>query len=40
VLVKERPDPWPRTFGYHEIWHSFTIAAGVCHFLTIELLVR
>jgi hemolysin III len=40
VLVKERPDPWPRTFGYHEIWHSFTIAAGVCHFLTIEFLVR
>jgi hemolysin III len=40
VLVKERPDPWPRTFGYHEIWHSFTIAAGLCHFLTIEFLVR
>jgi hemolysin III len=40
VLVKERPDPWPRTFGYHEIWHTFTIAAGLCHFLTIEFLVR
>ena len=40
VLVKERPDPWPRTFGYHEIWHSFTIAAGLCHFLTIDFLVR
>ena len=40
VLVRERPDPWPRTFGYHEIWHSFTIAAGLCHFLTIEFLVR
>jgi hemolysin III len=40
VLVKERPDPWPRTFGYHEIWHTFTVAAGLCHFLTIEFLVR
>jgi hemolysin III len=40
VLVKERPDPWPRTFGYHEIWHTFTIAAGLCHFFTIEFLVR
>jgi hemolysin III len=40
VLVKERPDPWPRTFGYHEIWHTFTIAAGLCHFMTIEFLVR
>ena len=27
VLVRERPDPWPRTFGYHEIWHGFTVAA-------------
>ena len=40
VLVRERPDPWPRTFGYHEIWHTFTIAAGLCHFMTIEFLVR
>lgn len=39
VLVRERPDPWPHTFGYHEIWHAFTVAAGVCHFATISLLV-
>ncbi len=39
VLVRERPDPWPRTFGYHEIWHTFTVAAGACHFVTIGLLV-
>lgn len=39
VLVRERPDPWPRTFGYHEIWHTFTIAAGICHFATIGFLV-
>ncbi len=40
VLVRERPDPWPRVFGYHEIWHAFTVAAGACHFATIGLLVR
>jgi len=40
VLVRSRPDPWPRTFGYHEIWHSFTIAAGACHFAAVGLLVR
>ena len=40
VLVRERPDPWPRTFGYHEIWHGFTVAAGACHFVTMGLLVR
>ena len=40
VLVRERPNPWPRVFGYHEIWHAFTVAAGACHFITIGLLVR
>lgn len=29
VLVRERPNPWPRTFGYHEIWHTFTVAAEI-----------
>lgn len=40
VLARERPNPWPRTFGYHEIWHTFTVAAGACHFVTVGLLVR
>jgi hemolysin III len=39
VLVLEKPDPWPKTFGYHEIWHTFTVAAAGCHFATITLLV-
>lgn len=39
VLVRQRPDPWPRTFGYHEIWHAFTVAAGACHFAVVGLLV-
>jgi hemolysin III len=40
VLVRGRPDPWPRTFGYHEIWHACTVAAGACHFAAVGLLVR
>ena len=40
VLARERPNPWPRTFGYHEIWHTFTVAAGACHFVTVGMLVR
>ena len=40
VLVRERPNPWPTKFGYHEIWHGFTVAAGACHFVTMGLLVR
>jgi hemolysin III len=30
VLALHRPNPWPRTFGYHEIWHAATIGAAAC----------
>ena len=40
VIMWERPNPWPRTFGYHEIWHSFTVAAGMCHFAVVGLLIH
>ena len=39
VLLVGRPDPWPRTFGYHEVWHGFTVAAGACHFAAVGLLI-
>ena len=39
VLLRKRPDPWPMTFGYHEVWHVFTVVAGVCHFVLVGLLV-
>jgi hemolysin III len=38
VLIRRRPDPSPRVFGYHEVWHAFTVAAGACHFALIWLL--
>jgi len=38
-LIRERPNPWPKHFGYHEIWHTFTVAAGACHFAAIALLL-
>lgn len=31
------PDPWPRTFGYHEFFHSAVSAAAVCHHVAIWL---
>jgi hemolysin III len=40
VLDRQRPDPSPAVFGYHEVWHAFTVAAGVCHYILIWLLVR
>lgn len=39
VLVRARPDPWPRTFGYHEVWHACTVLAAGCHFALVGSLV-
>ena len=39
VLLLGRPDPWPRTFGYHEVWHGCTVAAAACHFAAVAMLV-
>jgi hemolysin III len=29
-----------RVFGYHEVWHTFTLVAAGCHFAAIWLLVH
>jgi hemolysin III len=39
VFASRRPDPWPSTFGYHEVWHSFMVAAAACHYAMILLLL-
>ncbi len=39
VLISRRPDPWPTVFGYHEVWHAFTVIAGVCHFAAVGMIV-
>ncbi len=35
VYARKRPDPAPRVFGYHEIFHALVIAAAVCHFAAV-----
>ena len=37
VLALHRPNPWPRTFGYHEVWHAATIGAAACLYCAILL---
>ncbi len=32
VYLFERPDPWPRVFGHHELWHLFVLAGAGLHF--------
>jgi len=39
VLWTRWPDPNPRWFGYHEVWHSMVIAASMCHYAAIMLLL-
>jgi hemolysin III len=32
-----RPDPWPRYFGFHEVFHSLTIMAFATHYVGVSL---
>jgi hemolysin III len=35
VYAFRRPNPWPSTFGFHEIFHALVILAAVTHFVAI-----
>lgn len=35
IYARKRPDPFPKVFGFHEIWHLFVIAGSVCHFVAV-----
>jgi hemolysin III len=34
-LATRWPNPWPRVFGYHEVFHAFTIVAAALQFVAI-----
>ena len=33
------PNPSPRWFGYHEVFHALTIAAFIVHYIGVSFLV-
>ena len=33
------PNPWPRTFGHHELFHAATVAGAACHAVAVWLVV-
>jgi hemolysin III len=37
VYAFQRPDPSPRWFGFHEVFHTFTILAFVSHYVGVSL---
>jgi hemolysin III len=39
VYAVERPNPLPGTFGYHDVFHLFVIAAAATSFLDVALFV-
>lgn len=36
----KRPNPWPGRFGFHELFHTCTVIAFLCHWTAILLIVR
>jgi hemolysin III len=39
VYVRRRPNPAPRIFGYHELFHALTILAAACQYVAIAFFV-
>ncbi len=37
VYTLKWPDPWPRTFGFHELFHAATVLAAICHYVAVWL---
>ena len=35
LYARKWPDPWPRVFGYHEVFHLLTIAAAAAFYIVI-----
>lgn len=40
VYAARRPDPAPGTFGYHEVFHAFTLVAASCHYIALMIAMR
>ena len=39
VYGTKRPNPSPRWFGFHEIFHAFTVAAFAVHYIAVSMAV-
>ena len=39
VYALGRPDPWPRVFGYHEVFHAFVVAGSAMHFSLVAVFI-
>jgi hemolysin III len=39
VYARQRPDPVPAVFGYHEVFHALTLVAIACQYVAIAFFV-
>jgi hemolysin III len=39
LYARRWPDPWPRVFGYHEVFHVLTIAGAVAFYVVVLVYV-
>ena len=39
IYARRRPNPYPRVFGYHELFHVLTIAAAACEYVAVAFYV-
>lgn len=39
VYAVQRPNPWPRYFAHHEIFHALVVAGSAVHFATVAAYV-
>jgi hemolysin III len=39
IYATRRPNPWPSTFGYHEVFHLMTILAGILMYIAVSFAV-
>lgn len=40
AYATQRPDPYPATYGFHEVFHTCTIVGAALHFVAIVLTLR
>jgi|TARA_B110000438_G_scaffold185390_1_gene177051 hemolysin III len=39
VYAFQRPNPWPNSFGFHEVFHALTVTAAALHYIAIAFVV-
>ena len=39
VYVRRESDPFPQTFGYHEVFHTLVVVAVLCQYAAISFFV-